>query len=201
MPAQKPYRSKQDYATPKNFLEAVKLKLRISDFCIDLAADGTNSVAGANFFNKADDSLSRDWRARVGNTWAWLNPPFTDIEPWAEKCAIEGIHGARIALLVPASVGANWFRDYVDEQARVLFLNGRLCFIQDWATTLDPGSLKPGKGPPRCYTSPPLYPKDCILALYSPDIAPGYEVWTWNRANQKPRPAPRVSSGVVSQAA
>jgi hypothetical protein len=25
------------------------------------------------------------------------------------------------------------------------------------------------------------YPKDCILALYGPEIAPGYEVWNWRK--------------------
>ena len=59
-----------------------------------------------------------------------------------------------MAFLVPAAVGSNWFRDYVDGKALVLLLNGRLSFD--------------GAGP---------YPKDCILCLYG--IEPGYEVWSW----------------------
>ena len=27
-----------------------------------------------------------------------------------------------------------------------------------------------------------LYPKDCVLALYSPALAPGSEVWDWRHA-------------------
>ncbi len=67
--------------------------------------------------------------------------------------------GARIAFLVPAGVGSNWYRDFVHNKARVLALNGRLAFIE---------------GKPKL-----LYPKDCILCLYGPDFAPGFDVWSW----------------------
>ncbi len=70
-----------------------------------------------------------------------------------------------MAFLVPASVGANWFSDAVDGRALVLFLNGRLCFMPD---------------------SSEVYPKDCLLALYSPHVIPGYEVWAWNHARASP---------------
>jgi hypothetical protein len=62
-------------------------------------------------------------------------------------------------MLVPAAIGSNWFRDHVDGRALVLALNGRLAFIEG----------KPDD----------LYPKDCILALYSPFVASGFEVWSW----------------------
>jgi hypothetical protein len=62
----------------------------------------------------------------------------------------------KIALLVPASVGSNWYRDYVDRYAYVLFLNGRIDFI-------------PGEP----------YPKDCMLVLYGYSNKPGNRVWTW----------------------
>jgi phage N-6-adenine-methyltransferase len=162
-PAQKPYRSKQDYATPQNFLDAAKRRLGIRDFAIDLAADATNAVA-TRFVDEATDSLSLQW-AGLWDGWAWLNPPFTAIGPWAQKCADYASEDwapdqkQKIALLVPAGVGANWFRDYVDGKALVLLLNGRLAFMPDKPTW--------------------LYPKDCILALYG--VPPGYEVWTWRR--------------------
>ncbi len=147
MPAQKPGKSKQDYATPPEFIEAVKRCLEIAAFTIDLAADETNTKA-AEYYTEAQDSLTQEWTFWG---WAWLNPPFADISPWAKKCAESS---ARIAFLVPAAVGSNWFRDYVDGKARVLLLNGRISFD--------------GVGP---------YPKDCILCLYGAE--PGYEVWNW----------------------
>lgn len=183
-PPQKRHRSKQDYATPANFIEAAKRRLGIGAFDFDFAANGKNTKA-ARYWSARDDSLSKPaefWRAQLGTPggaawdpdtqpiapgavmtvasgWGWLNPPFNTIEPWAHYCALVKDLGGSIAFLVPASVGADWFRDHVADQARVLFLNGRLAFI--------PGKPKEG------------YPKDCILCLFSPTIEPGYEVWSW----------------------
>jgi phage N-6-adenine-methyltransferase len=148
-PVQKPGRSRQTYATPIEFVTAVRRHLGIENFAIDLAADETNTVA-SRYFDEAMDSLSLPWD-ELWEGWAWLNPPFSHIGPWAKKCAE---CRQKVAFLVPAGVGANWFRDYVDGRAKVLLLNGRICFD--------------GKDP---------YPKDCILALYG--VTPGYEVWTW----------------------
>ena len=148
MPVQKPGKSKQDYATPPEFIAAVKARLGITAFTIDLAADSVNTQA-PDWYDEANDSLAQDWRWWWH--WSWLNPPFANIAPWAKKCAESKI---KIAFLVPAAVGSNWFRDYVDGKALVLMLNGRLSFD--------------GVGP---------YPKDCILCLYG--VEPGYEVWSW----------------------
>ena len=166
-PVQKPGRSKQDYATPAVFLEAVKRRLGVVAFTFDFAADRSNTTAAA-WWSVADDALEQtpeQWAARCRDGWGWLNPPYTRIEPWASRCAATKHHGGRIALLVPAAVGANWFRDHVHDQARVLLLNGRLGFLPD----------RPKE----------LYPKDCVLVLYAPELEPGYDVWTWKLRLQK----------------
>lgn len=156
MPAQRPGKSKQDYATPPEFIAAVKAHLNIDAFGVDLAADADNAKA-ALYFDEEHDSLAQDWTVFAWRGWCWLNPPFADITPWAKKCAEAAREGVRIAFLVPAAVGANWFRDHVDGWAHVLFLNGRISFD--------------GVGP---------YPKDCILCLYGP-MHQGYEVWDWRK--------------------
>lgn len=56
-PAQQPGRSKQNYATPENFIVAVKARLGIDRFVHDFAADATNKKA-ATFFDEATDALS-----------------------------------------------------------------------------------------------------------------------------------------------
>ena len=81
---------------------------------------------------------------------------WNNIAPWAKKCLEESRLGARIFLLTPASVGSNWFADYVHEKARVLFLSPRLSF--DGANS---------------------YPKDIILSEFSKDAFVGYECWRW----------------------
>lgn len=157
MPRQKPGKSKQDYGTPKEFLDAVRNRLCIQEFKVDLAATQENRVCP--FWHGLDngiDSLADGVRWNY-NGWAWLNPPFSNITPWAAKAAKEAQRGAHIAMLIPASVGANWWRDWVEAYAYQSFLNGRITFVGE--------------------TTP--YPKDCALLLYTPWQFMGHEIWNW----------------------
>jgi phage N-6-adenine-methyltransferase len=155
MPAQKPGQSRQDFATPDDFIAAVKHRLGITEFVVDLAA-GVGNAKAIRFLDKQHDSLAYDWtryRDRSWKSrWCWLNPPFEDIAPWARKCLDS--QWLQIALLVPASVGSNWWAEHVDGRAYVLFPRPRLSFD--------------GVAP---------YPKDVALALYG--MNPGYECWDW----------------------
>lgn len=151
-PAQKRGRSRQDYGTPANFLAAVVERFGPLD--VDLAANENNAKAPC-FVPPEVDSLSIDWTPPEALKM-WLNPPFGRIAPWSEKCATTPLcEGARILLLVPASIGASWFSEHVHGRALVLALQPRLTFEGE--------------------TAP--YPKDCILAVYGE--APGFEVWRW----------------------
>jgi phage N-6-adenine-methyltransferase len=190
MPAQQPGTSKQNYQTPVRFVDAVKRRFGIAEFAVDFAADHVNALSDT-YFDEHTDALSvdgwADWcrynrlpTLPKDQPWGWLNPPFSKIGPWAAKCRETALSGGQVLLLVPAAVGSNWYRDHVDGKARVLFLNGRLCFIDDWAETVDPASFKK-YGEWRNYSSPPLYPKDCMLCVYSPVVTPGTEVWTWGK--------------------
>lgn len=169
MPAQKRHESKQDYATPANLIAAALHRLMIRAFAFDFAANKSNAKA-TRFWSSRDNSLAKtaaQWLEAVNfggahrEPWGWLNPPFKNIEPWAELCYQLKCQGGRVAFLVPASVGSDWFRDHVDGKALVLALNGRLAFI---------------KGKPR-----ELYPKDCMLCIFAPDVEPGFEVWDWRK--------------------
>lgn len=155
-PTQKPGRSKQDYQTPPEFLAAVKARLGIVAFAWDLAASAENAVA-THFYSEAVSAFENTWHS---NGWAWCNPPFAHLEPWVSRAYGMSRVGARIAMLVPAGVGSNWWRDHVHGKACVLLLNGRITFVGE--------------------TAP--YPKDCVLLLYGPDVAPGYDVWTWGKS-------------------
>lgn len=155
VPAQKPGRSKQDYGTPPAFLSAVKRRFGLKEFAIDLAASQENAVAPL-FYTEVENALKQPWRTR-SREMGWCNPPFANIQPWVEKAYAESKIGARVAMLVPAGVGSNWWRDWVHGKAFVLLLNGRITFV---------GETQP-------------YPKDCCLLLYGPDVSPGYDVWSW----------------------
>lgn len=150
--------SRQDYATPRDFIAAVEK--RFGKVAFDLAAEPHNVVGAGGYFDESADALRQDWfadPARRAPALLWLNPPFARIAPWAEKCRYEAARGCRIAFLVPAAVGANWWRDFVHGRAGVYFLNGRLKFD--------------GKNG---------FPKDCALCVFGDK--PGYHVWDWRRA-------------------
>jgi len=166
-PKQKPGRSKQDYRTPPEFLTAVKHLLGIKAFAFDFAASDDDTVA-RKWWSALDNALSfdpKEWANVCRQGWGWLNPPFGDIEPWVRLCRDASKRGAHIAALLPASVGANWFRDWVMCEAdEVLFLNGRLAFMPERPTW--------------------LYPKDCMLVLYRDcprRSLTGFDVWDWRR--------------------
>src|SRR5438874_13650699 len=110
MPKQKRGESRQDYCTPPEFLTALKQKLGIGRFAADLAASQGNAVATL-CYTEEDNALD-DANTWNFNDWAFLNPPFANITPWAMKAVIESAKGAQIVMLVPASVGSNWWRDY-----------------------------------------------------------------------------------------
>ena len=124
-------KSKQDYETPPEFIAAVVK--RFGPLAWDLAATEANAKAPA-WYGIEQDSLKMPWWELEGNKW--LNPPFDDITPWAQRCSL-ALHNRRkwrmspeplIMLLTPASIGSNWFRDWVFGRALVLALNGRLSF-------------------------------------------------------------------------
>lgn len=181
MPRQRPATSKQTYETPAAFIAAVKARFGVKAFAWDLAAVATTnkSLKGAyygpdNRYTARRDAFANNWTELRGDLW--LNPPFNNIAPWAQKCAESAkpladggvrLEGKiltrkplrRIFFLIPASVGANWWVQWVHEKAAVYFLNGRISFD--------------GKGP---------HPKDTALVLYGEN--PGYFVWRWKDGNR-----------------
>ena len=167
MPAQRPGQSKQDYRTPPEFIAAVKKRFGITEFECDLAADDDNALAPF-YFTKEDSAFDAPtWN--FGPGWNWCNPEFSALKAWTYRASVERLaEGARTLMLLPASVGTNWWRDHVHGKAWVLMLNGRLKFVG-------------------CED---VYPKDCALLEYSPEASRrieqerhrSYEIWTWGKA-------------------
>ncbi len=155
MPVQKPGKSKQDYGTPWELIHAVEK--RWGQLHVDLAASDHNAKA-PYYFTAEDDFLNQAdwWGVTPVNSLAWLNPPFENLGPWMAKCKADAEKGAKIIMLVPASVGSEWFAQYVWGQARVIGLRPRITFE---------GCKDP-------------YPKDCILILWGIE-EPGFDLWRY----------------------
>lgn len=140
---------------------------------VDLASSGPESAKAAVCITPEQDSLRWDWvQLYDKHCWdrgaLWLNPPYSNIAPWARKCAIayEDDEQIEIFLLVPASVGANWFWDHVWPYATVYSV-GRMVF--DNCFDRKTGQL-----------ISTVYPKDLILAHYT-NTTPSrvLQRWQW----------------------
>ena len=159
MPRQKPGESVQEVGTPRDFLDAVEKRFGLIG--LDLAANADNHIVPlwlgpGSPLHGGEDALapSVSWS---GRSLRFLNPPFGDIEPCAAKCATER-HHAFVGMLVPASIGADWFREHVHGKAFWLALSPRIKFV---------GHLAP-------------FPRDLIFCLYGPlVVASGYDCWRW----------------------
>jgi phage N-6-adenine-methyltransferase len=153
--------SKQDYETPVDFMDAVKSRFGTIGF--DLAASDLNAKA-PRYFTEAVNSLIMPWH-KAGclekGEWLFLNPPFSNIEPWAEKCAAEMKLGARILFLVPAAIGSNWYWKHVAPNAHVLALRQRISFD--------------GKN---------SFPKDLLLCVFLAGLK-GFQPWDWKGKRAK----------------
>jgi len=153
-------KSEQTVCTPKDFLNAVEERFGQLEY--DLACTKENCVGahgGIGPGNRIIDSLSIDWQEYFcKDTTLWLNPPFGNIPQWAKKCAEMRFLPSWTLLLVPASVGANWWRDYVKDNAMVYYLNGRIKFVGH----------------------KDAYPKDLALVAYGFGAA-GETIWTWKK--------------------
>jgi phage N-6-adenine-methyltransferase len=147
--------SSGDIWTPWKFIAAVQKKFGYLDW--DLAASEVNRRA-TNWIDEAQNSLTVDWHELGG--LQWLNPPYSNIAPWAMKCAAQSWRpkvdtinaGAQILLLVPGSIGANWYWNWVEPYADVYSI-GRLVFDN----CFDRKTGAPVKT---------TYPKDLILCHY-----------------------------------
>jgi phage N-6-adenine-methyltransferase len=151
-PIQKPGKSKQDYGTPWALIHAIEE--RFGKLTIDLAATWENKKSDRLITPEADAFMFQ-WGILIGEGIGWLNPPFGNIGPWAQKAAA---CGASVIMLTPASIGAEWFAAYV-ESTPIVGLRPRLTFE---------GCEDP-------------YPKDCMLILFGPVGVglPLLSTWRW----------------------
>jgi phage N-6-adenine-methyltransferase len=161
----------QNWRTPPEFLDAVRRRFGFIDF--DLAATKGHQVTGPHaweYFSPEEDSLSKGWarlpmhpehEAKVCRV-AFLNPPFANLRPWAQKLSVECHALSRWTLmLAPASMGSGWWRDHVLGRAMVYGIP-RMAFLD--------GEMQ----------AQAVYPKDLALVAYGYG-AHGTGYWDWRR--------------------
>lgn len=84
-------------------------------------------IPASTIFTEKDDGLSKQWFGKV-----WLNPPYGKHTPdWLKK-----MHNHRNGVaLVFARTDCAWFHDYVAKADAILFLKGRVKFVDGLGKT------------------------------------------------------------------
>lgn len=157
------FESEQDVRTPSLFLDAVEE--RFGEIALDLAAKLEDRVVYRHISPDSDSLSSFSWTRALGGGLGWLNPPFSRIRPWAQKCRREAAEGAKIALLTPAGISTRWFDEEIacrKGAAIVLGVRPKLIF----------------QGFDKSFT------KDLILSYFDDRLRRTgklFEVWNWTK--------------------
>lgn len=73
-------------------------------------------------WTKQDNGLPRSWAGHR----VFVNPPFSEITTWAQKCYAESGRALLIALLIPVRTDTKYFHEFIYHHADLEFLKGRL---------------------------------------------------------------------------
>jgi len=124
-------------------------------FTIDAAAAEHNARLD-RYWTMRDDALRQPW---LGER-VWVNPPYSNIEPWIRKAWLEHYAADLIVMLLPANrTEQQWWQRHVEPYRdaefglRIEFLPGRMRFLRRGATV-----VKPNERPPF----------GCLLAIWTP---------------------------------
>lgn len=69
------------------------------------------------------DGLNIEWEEAN-----FVNPPYSKIKEWVDKCIEEHKKGKVVILLIPARTDTKYFRKLVDYGCDIVFITGRLHF-------------------------------------------------------------------------
>lgn len=138
-------RPNSEWYTPEWLLEPLYEAMDGHPFDLDPCSPTKGAgapVRAKRHFTVEDDGLSQEWQGRC-----YLNPPYSDLEPWLRKAAdatwCRGMSnppteeaGRRahplceaVVALIPARTHTLYWKKYVDDHARVLFLQGKISFL------------------------------------------------------------------------
>lgn len=120
-----------EWATPKWLFEWLNKRFH---FTVDAAATRENSLYEDCFTN----GLEASWKGER----VFVNPPYSNILAWMQKCANEASNGCElICALVPVRTDTRWWHNYVQSADLVHFIKGRLKFGDGAGTAPFPSAL------------------------------------------------------------
>ena len=113
--------NKDEYATPTDLFNELDKKYH---FTLDPCATSENAKC-KKYYTIKENGLLKSWKGEI----VFCNPPYSKIKLWVEKCFLEfKNNNATIVLLIPARTDTQYFHNYILNQAKIIFLKGRLHF-------------------------------------------------------------------------
>lgn len=103
----------------------------LGDIDLDPATDARNQLRAARTFTLERSGLTHDWAPHNGQPGpVWMNPPFgREIRLWTALFQLHvGFWPISGIVLVPARVGARWYRELTTSAQCVCELDGRVVF-------------------------------------------------------------------------
>ncbi len=77
------------------------------------------------YYTKENNGLDQSWFNEI----VFVNPPYSQIALWAEKCSKEYlVNKTKIVLLIPARTDTKYFHSFILPYASIVFIKGRLKF-------------------------------------------------------------------------
>jgi hypothetical protein len=118
-----------DWYTPKWVFDDLGLQFDLDPCC---PPGGVPWIPVHNHYSLPTDGLNEPWLGRV-----WLNPPYgTQTKKWLKRL---DEHGNGVALVF-ARTDCKWFQQYVVNASALLFLAGRINFVDGLGKTSSNGA-------------------------------------------------------------
>lgn len=115
------------WRTPRWLFSAIQQLLSVR-FTVDVACNSENALLPV-YIGVERDALSHHWGEP--GTVAFLNPPYSRIEPWVDAAIREQCRGVTTVMLVPQSMDTAWYTKserFANET--IVITGGRIAFME-----------------------------------------------------------------------
>ncbi|MEY0334758.1 phage N-6-adenine-methyltransferase [Providencia rettgeri] len=115
------------WRTPKWCVVAIEIILSLK-FQVDVACNKDNALF-ENYIGVEKNALVSDWG--LPGAVAYLNPPYSKIEPWIDAAINQQSKGVTTVMLIPQSIDTRWYlkaREWANEV--VFIIGGRIAFLE-----------------------------------------------------------------------
>ena len=96
---------RDDWETPDELFNALD---REFGFVLDPCATESNAKC-PRYFTADENGLIRHWDRLT----AFVNPPYSQLAAWIDKCHTESLNGSTVVLLIPARTDTKAFHKYI----------------------------------------------------------------------------------------